>query len=121
MRLQCLNQNANFLESLYTDVAWLADLYGHCRMAKESAPAKGSTAQPLRFNDKHSYTQPSAKELLAGERPLQPTPEVSHSPRVVAAGRKLQDCRIKQNHAVAMIVFIEYDEAGCDRKAKYCA
>ena len=92
-----------------------------CRMAKESAPAKGSTAQSLRFNEKHSYTQPSAKELLAGERPLQPTPEVSHSPRVVAAFQKSQDCHMKQNDAAAVISFIEDDEAGFDRKVIYCA
>ena len=109
-----MNQSAECLEFSYMEVGWLTDLCGHFRMAKESAPAKGATAQSLRFNEKHSYTQPSAKELLAGERPLQPTPEVSHSPRVVAAGQKLQDCHIKQNHAVAMIVFIEGDEAGCD-------
>lgn len=43
----------------------------------EAAPAKGPSGQPLRFVEKHAYTQPSAKELLAGERPLQPTPGVS--------------------------------------------
>ena len=47
-----------------------------CRMGKDSSPAKVAPAQSVRFLEKHTYSQPSAKQLLDGERPLQPTPGV---------------------------------------------
>ena len=40
-----------------------------CRMGKDASPAKAAPAQPVRFLEKHNYTQPSAKQLLEGERP----------------------------------------------------
>ena len=54
-----------------------------CRMGKESSPAKVSPAQSVRFVEKHNpYTQPSAKQLLDKEHPLQPTPGVHPSPNI---------------------------------------
>ena len=46
------------------------------RMAKESTPASAAAPKPVRFREKHAYNTPSARELLEGERPLQPTPGV---------------------------------------------
>ena len=48
-------------------------------MAKESAPAAAAAPKPVRFREKHAYNAPSARELLEGERPLQPTPGVRPS------------------------------------------
>ncbi len=54
-----------------------------CRMGKESSPVKVSPAQSVRFVEKHNpYTQPSAKQLLDNEHPLQPTSEVHPSPKI---------------------------------------
>ena len=54
-----------------------------CRMGtalgKESSPAKLAPAQPVRFPEKHTHMQASAKQLLDRERPLLPTPGV-HPP-----------------------------------------
>ena len=49
------------------------------RISKESATAKVSPA-PIRFVEKHAYAQPSAKELMATEHPLEPIAGVSTCP-----------------------------------------
>ena len=55
-----------------------------CRMGKESSPAKVAPAQSVRFLEKHNpYSQPSAKQLLDGEHPLQATPGVHPCPNAI--------------------------------------
>lgn len=60
-------------------------------MGKDSSPAKVAPSQSVRFLEKHAYSQPSAKQLLDGERPLQPTPGV----RPLAWMFGVNPCRIR--------------------------
>ncbi len=48
-------------------------------MAKDGAPTAAAVPKPVRFREKHAFNAPSARELLEGGRPLQPTPGVSPS------------------------------------------
>ena len=54
------------------------------RMGKESSPAKVGPTPSVRFLEKHTYSQPSAKQLLDGER-LQPTPGVRPAPDLISS------------------------------------